>query len=64
MEREAERSRWWHTAILRHDMRLVAGRDAPDPTELHLIEASERRIGAPIEGDITALKCLLGNRLT
>lgn len=61
MEREAERARWWHTAQLRQDMRLVAGaREIPGLAELNLIEAMGRASGEnEVEGDITALKGLL-----
>jgi hypothetical protein len=63
MEREAERARWWHTAHLRRDMRIAAGwREVPDPVDLHPMEEAEGKAGnRNIEGDITALKVLVGH---
>lgn len=64
MEREAKRERWCRTAHIRRDLRLLMGsRDVESVEELNLVEVLEAA-GRPsssgaIEGDITALKCLL-----
>lgn len=66
MEREAKRERWCRTAHIRRDLRLVMGcREVESVEELNLIEVLEatgtRDLSGAIDGDITALKCLVRN---